>query len=44
MGVITENGRPAADSKGVEAVSKQDGRVELRLVSGRYQLVFTDTN
>jgi len=39
-GVITENGRPAADSKGVEKVSKWDGRIKFRLGSGRYHFMF----
>jgi alpha-L-rhamnosidase len=40
VGVITENGRPATDSKGVEKVSERDGRVKLRLGSGRYHFTF----
>ncbi len=39
-GAITENGRPAADSKGVEEVSERDGNAKLRLGSGRYHLIF----
>jgi alpha-L-rhamnosidase len=39
-GAITENGRPAADAKGVERVSGRDGRVKFRLGSGRYHFIF----
>ncbi|MHC4438706.1 MAG: family 78 glycoside hydrolase catalytic domain [Planctomycetota bacterium] len=39
-GTITENGRPAADSEGVEEVSELDGSAKLRLASGRYHLIF----
>jgi alpha-L-rhamnosidase len=39
-GAITENGRPAADSEGVEEVSERDGNAKLRLGSGRYHLIF----
>ena len=39
-GTITENGRPAADSEGVEEVSERDGSAKLRLASGRYHLIF----
>jgi len=39
-GAITENGRPAADSEGVEEVSERDGNAKLKLGSGRYHLIF----
>ncbi len=39
-GVITENGRPAANSKGVEEVSKRDGYIKFRLGSGQYHFMF----
>lgn len=39
-GAITENGRPAADSEGVEEVSERGGNAKLRLGSGRYHLIF----
>ena len=42
-GVITENGRPAAESEGVEKVSERNGRLELRLGSGRYHFVYAPT-
>ena len=42
-GVITENGRPAAGSKGVERVPDGDGGVSFRLESGRYHFVFSPT-
>ena len=35
-GLITEGGRPAVDSKGVEKISKRDGRITFRLASGQY--------
>jgi len=38
-GVITENGRPAADSQGVEEISEQNGRVKFKLGSGRYHFI-----
>jgi alpha-L-rhamnosidase len=36
---VTENGRPAADSEGVEKLSEQAGQVIFRLGSGRYRFV-----
>lgn len=39
-GVITENGRPVADSKGVEKVSERDGHPIFQLGSGRYHFIF----
>jgi len=39
-GVITENGRPAADSEGVQEVLKQDWRAILKLASGRYHFTY----
>lgn len=39
-GLITENGRAATDSEGVEKVSERDGSAKLRLGSGRYHLIF----
>ncbi|MHC4743198.1 MAG: family 78 glycoside hydrolase catalytic domain, partial [Planctomycetota bacterium] len=39
-GAITENGHPAADSKGVKKISEQNGRIRFRLGSGRYHFVF----
>ncbi|UCE47714.1 MAG: hypothetical protein JSW47_19210, partial [Phycisphaerales bacterium] len=42
-GKITENGRPAADSKGVEKISEQSGRVRFRLESGRYHFIYAPT-
>jgi len=38
-GLITENGRAATDSRGVEEVSERDGNAKLRLGSGRYHLI-----
>jgi len=35
-GTITENGRPAAESQGVEKISERNGSVKFRLESGRY--------
>lgn len=43
-GAITESGRPAADSEGVEAVTEQDGSIKLKLGSGQYQFAFTQRN
>jgi len=40
-GTITENGRPATDSKGVEEISEQDERTKFRLGSGRYHFIYT---
>jgi alpha-L-rhamnosidase len=39
-GLITENGRSATDSEGVEKVSERDGSAKFRLGSGRYHLIF----
>jgi alpha-L-rhamnosidase len=38
-GVLTENGRPAADSKGVEPISETAEGAKFRLGSGRYHFV-----
>ncbi|UCG48830.1 MAG: family 78 glycoside hydrolase catalytic domain [Phycisphaerales bacterium] len=43
-GAVTESGRPAADSAGVDEVSEPDGRPKFRLGSGRYHLVFTPSD
>jgi len=40
-GVLTENGRPATDSKCVEEISAQDGRTKFRLGSGQYHFIYT---
>ncbi|MHC4295774.1 MAG: family 78 glycoside hydrolase catalytic domain [Planctomycetota bacterium] len=40
-GTITEGGRPATDADGVEDVSERDGRMRLRLESGRYHFTYT---
>ena len=40
-GVLTENGRPATDSKWVEEVSAQDGGTKFRLGSGQYHFMYT---
>jgi alpha-L-rhamnosidase len=39
-GELTENGRPAADSMGVESLAEGDGCATFRLESGRYCFVF----
>ena len=39
-GTVTEDGRPVADSKGVERVSEREGSIEIQLGSGRYHLMF----
>ena len=43
-GAVTENGRPAAKVQGVEKASQVEGRWEILLGSGRYQLVFAPEN
>ena len=40
VGAVTEDGCPAADATGVEQISEQDGRLRLRLGSGRYHFVY----
>ena len=42
-GVLTEKGRLATDSKGVEEISAQDGRTRYRLESGQYHLIYTQS-
>ena len=39
-GSLTENGRPAAELKGVEVLSEAGGRNALRLASGRYSFIW----
>ena len=39
-GTITENGRPAADSQGVEKIAERNGRSRFKLGSGYYHLIF----
>jgi alpha-L-rhamnosidase len=42
-GILTENGRPVAESNGVETVVRADGPQAFRLTSGRYDFVFTQS-
>ena len=39
-GALTENGRPAAESQGVEKIAERNGRSRFKLGSGRYHLMF----
>jgi alpha-L-rhamnosidase len=40
-GVLTENGRPATDSRCVEEIAPRNGHTQYRLESGQYHFIYT---